>query len=148
MIKRKVYSDVVEINAPIETVWQVLVDFDAYPQWNNFTYRVESDLEIGSPVNLYVRMPRRGKGLQVEYVKEVSAPHTISWGMTMGAPFLLTALREQKLTKLSDSVCSYHSTDALTGWLAPLVMGLFAGPIRDGFNEVAYGLKKYAEQQL
>ena len=115
-------------------------------QWNPFTYKVETDLGIGSAVNLYVKMPRRGKGLQVEYVKEVSAPHTLAWGMTMGAPFLLTALREQKLTRLSDNACTYHSTDAFTGWLTPLVMGLFAGPIRDGFNSVAYALKKRAEQ--
>ncbi len=145
MIKKIVCSDVVEIEAPIEKVWDVLVDFSEYPKWNPFTYRIETDLDIGSPVHLYFQYPGRDKRQQVEYVREVSKPHTVSWGVTPGPGFLLAALREQRLIRLSDSRCSYHTTDALTGLLAPFVMWVFARPMREGFNTMAYALKAQAE---
>lgn len=146
MPEHTVYSDRVEIDAPIETVWQVLLDFKQYPEWNPFTYRVETDLQIGSPVDLYVRLPGRGSRLQTEYVREVSAPERLSWGMTMGADFLLRALRQQQLYRLSDSRCCYQSTDAFSGLLTPVVRLLFGNSIRNGFNAMAYALKQRAEQ--
>ena len=140
-----VYSDIVEINAPIEKVWRVLLDFDRYGDWNPFTYKVETDLKIGSPVNLYVKLPRRGSKLQVEYIREVSEPNILSWGMTMGAEFLLTAVREQHLKALGCECCTYQSTDAFSGVLTPVVKMLFSHSIRDGFNAMAYALKARAE---
>lgn len=145
MAAHTVYSDVVEINAPIEKVWQVLLDFDRYPDWNPFTHKVETDLKIGSPVNLHVKLPKRVSKLQVEYVREVTEPNVLAWGMTMGAEFLLVALREQHLKATGDNSCTYHSTDAFTGLLTPLVKLLFGNSIRDGFNAMAYALKERAE---
>lgn len=145
MADHTVYSDLVEINAPIEKVWAILLDFERYPEWNPFTYKVETDLKLGNPVNLYVKLPRRGSKLQVEYVKQVSKPNVLAWGMTMGAEFLLIALREQHLKPLGEDRCSYQTTDAFTGLLTPVVKILFGNSIRDGFNVMAYALKQRAE---
>lgn len=146
MPEHTVYSDRVEINAPIETVWQVLLDFNRYPEWNPFTWRVETDLQVGSPVKLYVHLPGRGKRLQTEFIREVTPPERLSWGMTMGADFLLRALRQQHLYPLPDGRCCYQSTDAFSGLLTPLVKALFGRSICDGFNAMAYALKQRAEQ--
>lgn len=145
MPRHKVFSDVVEINAPVEKVWQILVDFEHYPQWNPFTYRVETDLKVGSPVDLYVKLPSRGSRLQTEYIREVVEPTKLSWGMEMGSKYLLTALREQYLTPISETRCSYYSTDLLQGGLTPIVKLLFAKSIQQGFNNMAYALKQRAE---
>ena len=37
----------VDIAAPIEQVWDILVDLEQYQAWNPFTYRVESSLNVG-----------------------------------------------------------------------------------------------------
>lgn len=145
MAQHTVYSDLVEINAPIEKVWSVLLDFDSYPEWNPFTHKIETDLAIGSPVNLHVKLPRRVSKVQVEYVKEVVEPNLLSWGMTMGAKFLLVALREQHLKPIGEERCSYQSTDAFEGLLTPVVKAFFGNSIRDGFNAMAYALKERVE---
>lgn len=36
------------INAPVEKVWQVLTDFDAYPDWNPFITSIEGEVFEGS----------------------------------------------------------------------------------------------------
>ncbi|MFD2272720.1 SRPBCC family protein [Undibacterium arcticum] len=50
----------VQINAPASLVWDVLVDLDNYPQWNPYTVKVESTLEMGEPVNLFFCLTRPG----------------------------------------------------------------------------------------
>jgi hypothetical protein len=37
----------IEIDAPPDVVWQVLTDFDAYPEWNPALVGMSGDLEVG-----------------------------------------------------------------------------------------------------
>jgi hypothetical protein len=139
-------SDKVDINAPREIVWDILFDLKRYPEWNPFTYRVDSTLQPGDPIDLYVRMPIRGDRLQTEQMKVVDRPRELSWGMKLGFEFLLKALREQHIEKVSESSCTYQTWDALSGLLMPLVIGLFKTDMQNGFNNMAYALKTRAEQ--
>ena len=41
----RVISTEIEISASDEEVWQVLSDFDAYPEWNPFIKTIEGKLE-------------------------------------------------------------------------------------------------------
>ena len=146
MPERVIASEKIRINAPIEKVWAILLDLPRYPEWNPFTYRVDSTLAIGAPVDLYVRMRKRGERVQREYVCTVQAPTTLSWGMTMGHAVVLTALREQKLERIDAQSCSYQTSDAFSGALTPLVTYLFGEDIEEGFNAVARALKAHAEK--
>jgi uncharacterized protein YndB with AHSA1/START domain len=42
----------VDIAAPAERVWEVLVDFAAFPVWNPFITKAEGRLEIGGRLTL------------------------------------------------------------------------------------------------
>ena len=139
-----VSSESVEIDAPIERAWEILTDFERYGEWNPFTPSVATDFEIGSPVELYVRMgPWRLR--QVERIEAVEPPHLIAWSTTMGHRFLISALREQRLEAVAKDRCRYRTSDEFAGLLIPLVMLLFRGFVRRGFNDVARGLKARAE---
>ena len=144
MFRYLVASDPVEIYAPIERVWEILVDFERYREWNPFTTRVEANLEIGSPVMLHVTLGRL-KRKQPERIETVEPPQLLAWGVTMGARFLLVARREQRLEALGATRCRYSTTDATTGLLTPLVALLFGRLIRQGFNDMAAALKTRAE---
>ena len=139
-----VASDPLEIEAPAERVWDILVDFERYGEWNPFTTRVEANLEIGSPVMLHVRLGWLNRK-QPERIETVEPPHLLAWGTTMGHPVLLSALREQRLETLSETRCRYLTTDATSGLLTPLVALLFGRLIRQGFNDMAAALKARAE---
>ena len=139
-----VASDPVEIDAPIERVWDILVDFERYGEWNPFTTQVDASLEIGSPVMLHVTLGRL-KRRQPERIETVQPPQLLAWGVTMGARFLLVARREQRLEALGAARCRYSTTDATSGLLTPLVALLFGRLIRQGFNNMAAALKSRAE---
>ena len=144
MFKHLTSSDAVEIEAPIEAVWDILVDVDRYGEWNPFTTRVDTDFEIGSPVDLYVTLgPLKLK--QPERIEAVDRPHLLAWSTKMGGRVLLSARREQRLEALNETRCRYLTTDAFGGLLTPLVVVLFGRLIRRGFNDMALALKADAE---
>jgi len=134
----------ITIDAPIDRVWQILVDLDLYPQWNPFTPSVESSLEIGEAVVMDVRLVGDRLMRRVEYVTR-NEPYILGWEMQMGPRFLLHAERCQVLTAQGDGRTHYLSEDRFTGWLTPLVVGLLGGAMRRGFGDCAWGLKKRAE---
>ena len=137
----------VEIDAPRDVVWETLVDFESYPQWNPFTRRVETTLEVGAPVSLHVDMPGRSGSDRTEWVNLVEPGRTICWGMHLGHPGLLTANRWQELHDLGGGRTLYHTVDRFSGLLVPLMMALYGEPTRRGFESVAHELKRWVERE-
>ena len=140
-----VRSNIVDIDAPVETAWSVLADTDRYGEWNPFTPSVRTDLAMGSEVHMLVTMGP-GRIRQTEIVCMLEPPNLLAWRTTMGGPRMLHALRRQHLEARDGGGCRYHTTDEFTGLLAPVVMLFAGGFVRRGFNAVAWGLKKRAEE--
>lgn len=136
----------VEIEAPIEKVWRVLVDIPNYGAWNPFTPRIDTNLVLGTPVMLHVAM-KKGKPLlvQKETMSRYEEGKLMAWGDVLGAAPLLKFERIQELTALSTTRTRYFTEDAFSGLLVPIVMGLYRKDIQRGFSETAEALKKHVE---
>ncbi len=144
MFKHVIRSDTVEIDAPIELVWDVLTDVARYGEWNPFTQCEGADLRVGAPIHLDVTLGLYRRK-QTEWISALEPPNLLSWRMQIGAPFLLDSLREQRLTALGEKRCTYCTTDVLNGLLTPLVVVSFASIMRRGFNGVGQALKRESE---
>lgn len=140
-----VASDEVLINAPAETVWQVLIDFDNYSQWNPFCPQIKAELKLGSPVEM---MTDLGNGLQeqVEYITSIDVGKSIAWSMKNDPGDPVHACRTQTLKIIDDNSCTYYTVDAFSGEFMPAMLEAFATPIELGFNRCAQGLKQQAEK--
>jgi hypothetical protein len=42
----------VDIDAPADAIWRVLVDFDAYPDWNPFIRRLVGEAKVGARLDV------------------------------------------------------------------------------------------------
>lgn len=128
------------IDAPVEAVWAVLVDFEAYPAWNPFTREVHADLALGAPVRMRVDMGGLGVIRQTEYVRAVERGARIAWAMDGWPRWLLHARRDQTLTALPDGRTRYVTEDVISGLLLRVVAAIFGGPMQRGFDGVAASL--------
>jgi uncharacterized protein YndB with AHSA1/START domain len=142
---RRVYVAEVEIDAPPDAVWRVLVDFDAYPRWNPFTIEAKTTLEVGTAIDMRVKMSELGITVsQRETIREVDAPRRLVWGMRM----LGGAVRAERVQTLTGGERTrYRSEDTIEGSLGALVFALFGRSVERGFTEMAAALRAEVERR-
>jgi uncharacterized protein YndB with AHSA1/START domain len=136
----------VEIAAPAAFVWDVLVDYPNYPQWNPYTIEVSTTLELGEPIDLTLPSPDGSNTTFVnrEFVRVVDPPHHLRYdtGEEMKGIF---AVRDQWITARGEDRCEYHTTDTISGKYADAVMDQTGDWVKAGFDAVAIALKSRAE---
>jgi hypothetical protein len=140
-------SDTVEINAPAEIVWEILIDLPAYNQWNPFCVRAESTLRIGDPIHMTLANYAVPGTLvpNLEYICAFEPAKLLSWEMIYTPAWPYPARRDQIIEALGRERCRYHSTDAFFGANGIHVFR-FAGPwIKRAFDDSAKALKARAE---
>lgn len=142
-----IVSDRVEVDAPADFVWSVIVDFDRYPEWNPFTVRVDAVLEIGATVVLHLPDPsKRGETFTThEQVSVISPPHHLQYNTGDSMPGI-HAVRDQWITDLGGDRSSYSTTDVFSGEHAEAVFAMQQEWVTAGFNATAHALKARAEQ--
>ncbi|HEV2777853.1 MAG TPA: SRPBCC domain-containing protein [Actinophytocola sp.] len=136
----------VEISAPAAFVWDVLVDYPNYPQWNPYTVAVHTTLAVGDPVDLTLPNPDGSAGTFVnrEYIRIVDPPHHLRYDTGDELPGIF-AVRDQWIEPLGPDRCRYRTTDTLSGKHARLVYDTNGAWIKAGFDAVANALKARAE---
>lgn len=136
----------VDIDAPIEQVWDILTDFGAYAEWNRFTPKIETSGRIGERVKLHVRLSEKENGrlTQSNLTLKKKAAYELCWG---SENFLIKANRTQTLTPLEGGKTRYESREPFGGLLAPLIMWWYRENLMRGYKWAAEGLKRRAESK-
>jgi uncharacterized protein YndB with AHSA1/START domain len=133
-----------EIEAPKDVVWSVIADFAAYAEWNPFVVACSSELRVGAPMAMTVRLGDRQRE-QVEFVSRVVEGELFEYRMKPVGPFL-HSYRQHEVASQADGRTLYRSTFELNGWLAPLVGAILSGPLHDGFKGMTGSLVSRSEQ--
>jgi len=141
-----VTSVTVEIDAPAAFVWDVLVDYPRYPEWNPYTVAVSTTLELGDPIDLTLPAPDGSDSTFVnrEFIRVVDPPRHLRYDTGEEIPGVF-GIRDQWITELGPDRCAYHTTDTISGRYADIVMEKTGAWIKAGFDSVAHALKARAE---
>lgn len=144
----------VTIQAPIDRVWAVMTDTDAYGAWNPFVFRADCPTPptAGDPITLHVRWRNGRTSRSPERISLVEPPHadgellraTLAY-VYEGLPArlgLVRGTRFQRLHQTAGGPTVYETVEEFSG---PLVR--LAGPERvaDGFRRHAEALKAHCE---
>jgi hypothetical protein len=142
----------VEIEAPIELVWSVMIAVASYGEWNPFIVRVDCDgaPAVGSLLRLHVRWARGGGTVSPEVITRMDAPDASAtatlayrfegWPHELG---LVHGTREQRLDSLGEARTRYTTYERFSGLLA---RGVPLAKVQDGFERHARALKQRAER--
>ena len=139
-----VSSEEIVIHAPAQVVWDVILDFANYGQWNTFCPSMKGEPVVGSPLEMQVDM---GNGLQqqVEYVTRIEPIHTVVWSMENKPGDPIHADRMQRITPIDETSCRYWSIDEFGGEFAGPMIEQMGAAVEKGFNKCAADLKARAE---
>jgi hypothetical protein len=144
----------IDIDAPIDVVWQVMLDVDAYGEWNPFITRADcpSPPRVGDPIRLHVTFGNGSKAVSPERISAVVAPRADNSGVRRaalayvyeGLPSRLGLLKGTRWQQLAQGAGAtrYETVELFSG---PLVRLAGPGRVADGFRRHAEALKQRAE---
>jgi hypothetical protein len=140
----KSFATQIDIIAPIDTIWRILIDLPGWYGWNSTVERTLGAIERGASVKVFVKQSP-GRAFPVR-VAELDSPHRMVWvgGMPLG---LFKGRRVYELTApATGNVVIFSMREDYTGPLA----GLISKSIPDlqaAFDEFALCLKREAERR-
>jgi hypothetical protein len=141
--ERHVIHSQIEIAASARTVWDVLTDFEQYPDWNPLFKSVRTDFVVGSPVRVTERMP---SGKPVSFTSRwvrIEPGRHCCWEGKFIAPFLWHGFHSFMLTERDQGRTLFTHRETYTGLLSKS-LGLEA--LKPAFDAMNVALKVRAER--
>ncbi|KAH8103362.1 hypothetical protein BXZ70DRAFT_1005787 [Cristinia sonorae] len=152
------------IDAPVEIVWKVLLDFPSYAEWNPFVRKqvvtdkannvLDNQTAVeGAMLNMTTNIPpsmspsasARETRVTISHVDHDK--HTVSWVFDSMPSFLLRSVRWQSVTATEDGKSRYESIEVFSGSLVSIMKIFIGSDLKKAFDGMAEGLKKRSEQR-
>lgn len=126
------------VNAPVETVWAVLSDFERWPDWNEAV----AGMRLGGPVEAGTTFVWRAGGTKIaSRLEEVVPPARLAWtGKTMG----IRAVHVWRLTPQGEGT-HVRTEESFDGLIVRLLPGLMRKMLIRALEQGVQALKAAAE---
>jgi hypothetical protein len=135
----------IEIRAPIATVWGVLTDFAAYPDWNPHIRQVQGEAEDGARISIHTQPPGGRMIVMRPTVITWTPPNELRWRSTFLGGRLFSGEHGFKLEPTATDRCRFIQDETFSGMLVPLYARLRLPRTRRGFDETNEALRDRAE---
>jgi hypothetical protein len=145
--KRTIRS-AIEIRAPLETVWRVLIDFAAYPVWNPHIRQVRGDPTRGARLTIQSRPPGGRAIVLRPVVVAWDPPHELRWRSSFISRRLFTGEHGFRIEELDGARVRFYQDETISGLLVPIYARLRLKHTRDGFAQVNEALRERAEAAI
>ncbi len=126
------------VAASPEVVWDVLIDFDRWHEWNPSVPSIRGEAELGSTVKLTLAMPGRPSAKVKATLTEVEPGRRLCWHGNVGADWVFAGTRQFVLDPQADGTVLVTHVENVRGVLFPVfsaVMGPAIQQHHDNLNE-------------
>ena len=136
----------IEISAPAERVWSLLIDFPSYPRWNPFIRSIEGTLEVGQSLKVFIQPPGASGMRFRPTVLAVQPNRELRWKGKVLLPGLFDGEHYFKLETKPGGGLTFHQGEIFSGILVPLSKRSLEGATKQGFVAMNEALKREAEK--
>ena len=130
----------VDVPATPETVWAVLTDTDAYPQWNTLL-SVRGEFTVGETVAVWLSIPGLPSLPISPEITAVEPERALRWRSQLLG---IEAEHAFLLEPLDGGGTRFVQTERFGGAMAGPVLSRFERRIRRGFEQMNVGLRRRA----
>jgi len=131
----------IEIDASPQRVWDALLDFDAYPDWNPFIRSIRGAARPGDRLTVAVRAPGRRAMTFRPVVLRAQAHRELRWRGRLLLPGLLDGEHIFGIAPFSTTRVRFSQRERFTGLLVPTVRRTLLETTR-GFEEMNRALAR------
>ena len=137
-------TTVVDIDAPPSTVWSVLTDTDAYPEWNPFVRELTGELVTGARLRVVLGAPGRRPMTLRPRVLTASPPRELAWLGHFLVPGVFDARHSFVLEPLPGGGTRFTQSEHFSGILVPF-LGRVLASTSSGFDAMNEALRTRSE---
>jgi hypothetical protein len=136
----------IEISAPPSRVWDTLLDFRAYPDWNPMLVRISGKAEVGAKLTVVISGPGGREFTIRPKVLVLREADEFRWKGQLFIPGLVDGNHFFRLIDLGDGRTRFIHGEDFSGILVRLVTPMFTDVAR-GFVYMNQALKRRVEGQ-
>ncbi len=141
---RQLHTEI-EILASPERVWETLVDFAAYPDWNPFIVRAAGQPVPDSRLELRMRLPGRRPRTFRPKVLEAAPGRRLRWLGHLLIRGLFDGEHTFSIDPLGPDRVRLTQREEFRGLLVPLILAFIGKPTQEGFRQMNQALKVRVE---
>jgi hypothetical protein len=142
----KEISTEIEIEATPDRVWQVVCDFDAYPDWNPFIRDISGKAERGSKLKVRIEPPG-GRGMTFKPTVLAAEPQReLRWLGRLLIPGVFDGEHSFRIETADEGRVRFIQSERFRGALVPL-FGKNLEKTERGFGAMNEALKRRAESR-
>lgn len=134
----------IEIDAPTEGVWNVLSDFDSYPDWNPFVRSIAGTLAEGEKLEVHLGASGKKAMRIAPVITAVTTGEEFAWLGHLGVKGIFDGQHHFQLTRTERGTRLDHFEE-FSGALSPIVLAAMRTSITRGFEEMNQALKGRVE---
>ncbi len=134
----------ITIDTPAETVWKVLTDFPAYPQWNDFIIKIEGTADLNNQLEVHIQTSTGIQKVLPQVVKNV-VNHQFEWIGKLPLGAFQGHHCFEIIPQGPQQVLFIHQ-EHFSGWMSRLLLALIGKQTKAGFERMNQALKAEAEK--
>lgn len=133
------------IDARPDVIWEILMDFAKYPEWNPFIKSISGDAKVDS--KLKVRLEPEGGSPMTFEPKVVAADvnSKFAWRGKVLMSGIFDGQHEFILEPLAEGETRFVHREEFSGILVPILWPMLEAKTKRGFTQMNEALKKRAE---
>ncbi len=139
------YLTRIDIAAPPARVWEVLTDFQAYPEWNPLIGSVEGIAALDQRVTVEVTPLSRSYRVRIVAWEP---PRKLAWRGWEILPVLFTGTHYFRLDPRPGGGTRLHHGERFTGWLSVLLRDSLLERMHQAFTHHDLILKQRVEERM
>ncbi len=142
---KELHSEI-EIHASAGRVWQLLTDFEHFPEWNPFIQRAAGQAKVGARLEVYIRPPASSGMTFKPTVLKAEANHELRWLGHLLLPGLFDGEHIFIIETLGAESVRFTQREVFKGLFVPFLANSFYNKTQAGFEAMNQSLKARAEQ--
>ncbi|AOA59432.1 SRPBCC domain-containing protein [Acinetobacter larvae] len=135
----------IAINAPVQCVWQLLMDFQNYNQWNPFIRQIEGDPWVNGNLRVTIQHTVHRQTSFKAKVLSCRENQELSWQGKFLFRGLFDGLHQFKLEAIADNATIFKQSEQFSGLLVKYFIEELEGITEQNFARMNLALKDKAE---
>ena len=137
----------IDISSSPEIVWEILMDFAAYPDWNPFVREITGKPSEGEQLTVHLQNPGGRAMTFTPIVTEAAPDRAFSWLGKLGFKGVFDGHHHFKIEAIDDTQVRFTQSEDFSGALVPVLWAMVSKKTRAGFDAMNAALKERAESR-